>query len=54
MRTTYPTACARRPRRRVPTVAWARDLVANPARYGADQRVRAVVAALLIEAGATR
>ncbi|MET0426319.1 MAG: hypothetical protein ABW046_20790 [Actinoplanes sp.] len=54
MRTTLSKTCAKRTTPPQPPeqniTAWARDLVARPARYGASERERSIVAFLLAEA----
>lgn len=53
MRTTIAARCARRdswPE----TKRWAKDLIADPARYGATERERQIVADLLAQAEVTR
>jgi hypothetical protein len=41
----------RRPFGETGTIAWARDVVRRPQRYGADEHIRRIVAALLTEVG---
>lgn len=53
MRSTVVRTCVRRGRRS-DILAWARDCVRRPARYGADERTRQIVADLLRRAEAHR
>lgn len=48
MRARYRFTCINR-ERRPDTITWAQNLVRNPARYGADERTRQIVAELLAE-----
>lgn len=51
MKTTYRPACARRSvKPATDVVSWACRLVADPARYGATERERRIVAELLAQA----
>jgi hypothetical protein len=53
VRTTYRPACIKRDNW-PDTKRWARRLIADPARYGATERERAIVADLLAQAEVTR
>jgi hypothetical protein len=47
VRTIFAAKCVRR-ENQLDTRRWARDLVAHPSRYGADERTRGIVADLLL------